>query len=176
MLAPYPTFGEETIDPKAERGMELVKETVRAIRNARVMYHIEPAKWIEAIVIVSEMKPVFESQSEAIKTLARVQPLVILGAGGERPMPGEAKALVLEGAEVFLPLAGIFDLEVEGERLSRELEGSRAELARLEEKLNDEQFLTKAPPHVIERERERLQRHREKLGKLEKQLDELSLR
>jgi len=57
---------------------------------------------------------------------------------------------------VILPMAGMVDLEAERARLKKESEGNQAEIARIEARLKDQSFLSKAPPDVVERERERL--------------------
>jgi valyl-tRNA synthetase len=171
-IAPYPGVDERAFDPEAEEEMELVQELIRSIRNARVEAKVEPSRFIEAIIIADD-KPAVEALALAIGILARARPLTILGADEERPRPDRAKILVLKRAEVFLPLAGMIDIEAERERLAREIEESRAEIARLERKLGQSEFLTKAPAHVIAREQEKLNKHGDKLSRLQQRLAEL---
>jgi len=171
MIAPYPTADEEAVDAEAEKKMELVIEVIRAIRNARAEFKVEPSKWIEALVVAEEAKPAIKCQAQAIETLARVQPLTIIGTKDARP--DRVKTLVLKGAEVILPMAGMIDLEAERARLKKEIEGNQAEIARIEARLKDEKFLSKAPATVIERERERLATHRDRLTRLRERLAEL---
>ncbi|MCK4963976.1 MAG: class I tRNA ligase family protein, partial [Dehalococcoidia bacterium] len=118
MVSPYPAADGEALDEEAEKQMAVVIEIVRAIRNARAEFRVEPARWIEALVAVAETKPAIETQAQAIETLARVRPLTIIGTKDARPVGGEgwesgkkAKMVVLEGAEVILPMAGMVDLE-----------------------------------------------------------------
>ena len=172
MVAPYPTADERAIDAEAENAMEPVIEAIRAIRNARAEFKVEPSKWIEAVVITEE-KPAFESQAQAIQALARVRPLTIAGTEEGAKISGEAKPLVLKGAEVFLPMAGMVDLDAERKRLNREMERTEAEIARLENRLKDKEFLSKAPANIVEKERERLAAHKEKMAKLKQRLAEL---
>ena len=171
-VAPYPSVDERAFDPEAEEEMELVQELIRSIRNARVEAKIEPSRFIEAIII-ADNKPAVEALAPAIGTLARARPLTIFGADEERPRPDRAKILVLKRAEVFLPLAGMIDIEAERERLAREIEESRAEIARLERKLGQGEFLTKAPAHVIAREQDKLAKYWDKLSRLQQRLAEL---
>ncbi len=172
-IAPYPSVDETAFDPEAEEEMELVQELIRSIRNARVEAKVEPSRFIEAIII-ADNKPAVEALAPAIGTLARARPLTIFGADEERPRPDKAKILVLKRAEVFLPLAGMIDIEAERERLAREIEESHAEIARLERKLGQGEFLTKAPAHVIAREQEKLSKHWDKLSRLQQRLAELT--
>ncbi|MBA7677971.1 Valine--tRNA ligase [subsurface metagenome] len=171
MIAPYPAADGMAVDDEAEKRMALVIEVIRAIRNARAEFRVEPSKWIEAVAVVEE-KPTFESQAQAIETLARVRPLAIVSSG-EGTMPTEAKALVLEGAEVILPMAGMVDLDAERERLEREIEATQEQVLRIEARLKDEEFLSRAPANIVARDKERLATNRDKIGRLKQKIAEL---
>jgi len=171
MVCSYP-MDEGIIDPEAERGMELVIEAIRAIRNARAEFGVEPSRWVEAVVIAGEAKPAFDGQAQAIETLARVRPLAIVSSG-EGTTPGEAKVLVLTGAEVILPMAGMVDLEAERKRFSAEMDRIQGDIARLEARLKDEKFISKAPANIVEREEDRLAAHKERLARLKEKLAQL---
>ncbi|GAG44394.1 unnamed protein product, partial [marine sediment metagenome] len=180
MVSPYPTTDDGDgdnredleIDAEAEKQMAVVIDIVRAIRNARAEFRVEPSRWIEALVAAAETKPAIEAQARAIETLARVRPLTIIGMDGTRP--DKAKTIVLEVAEVILPMAGMVDIEAERERLKKESEVTQAEIARLEARLNDENFISKAPPDVVERERKKLATQRDRLMRLGERLSQLS--
>jgi valyl-tRNA synthetase len=175
MASSYPTTDKGTrgkIDTEAEKQMAVVIEIVRSIRNTRAEFKVDPSKWIEAVVAASEAKPAIESQSQAIERLARVNPLTIISTSDGRP--DKVKTIVLNGAEVILPLAGMVDLEAEKARLQKESQGYQAEIARVEARLKDPSFLSKAPPDVVERERERLAAHRDKVERLKAKLADFS--
>ena len=70
--------------------------------------------------------------------------------------PTKAMTAVVEGVELFLPLAGMVDLDLELKRLQKELAILEEERKRLTGKLANEQFVTKAPPAVVEKERKKL--------------------
>ena len=171
MVAPYPVADETALDSGAERDMEVVIEVVRAIRNTRAEFKVEPSKWIEALVAAADARPAIEAQAHAIETLARVRPLTIIGTGDSRP--DKAKTIVLKGAEVVLPMAGMVDLGVERARLEKEIADNAADIARIDARLQDERFLSKAPQHVVEKERERLAVQRDKAVRLRERLAEL---
>ncbi len=157
MIAPYPTADEGAIDAAVEKQMELVIEIIRAIRNERAEFKVEPSKWIEALIVPHDAKSTIESQVCAIEMLARVRPLTIIETKDARP--DKAKTLVLTGAEVIIPMAGMIDLDAERQRLEREIQKNQAEILRLEARLKDEEFLSKAPSHIISRERDRLEEY-----------------
>ncbi len=173
MIAPYPTVDEAAIDPEAEREIESVIEIIRSIRNARAEAKVEPAKFIEALLVAQTSQFPLKDHAAAIKNLARVSPLTILDKDSERMKPDKAKVLVLKDVRIFLPLGGLVDQEAERRRLEKEIESTRAEIERLNLRLRDEQFLSKAPAWVVEKERERLSKHESKLAGLKQQLEEL---
>ncbi|MDY6917454.1 MAG: valine--tRNA ligase [Chloroflexota bacterium] len=172
MIAPYPIGDDTAIDADAERQMNLVIDVVRAIRNERAEFRVEPSKWIEAFVVAHDSRPALEAQAAAIQTLARARPLHLIGPEDARP--DKAKTLVLTGAEVFLPMAGMIDVEAERARLQSEIEQNKADIARFESRLDDEKFASRAPAHIVERERDRLQGCRDRATRLAQRLAELS--
>jgi valyl-tRNA synthetase len=172
MIAPYPTADDALFDSDAERQMAVVIDVVRSIRNARAEFQVEPSKWVEAVVVAGDMRTAIESQAHAIEILARARPLSIVSELDSRP--DRAKTIVLDGAEVILPMAGMVDTGAETERLQREIAEAEDNITRLDSRLNDEKFLSRAPAHVIEKERERLAAHRDKLARLKERLAELS--
>jgi len=100
-----------------------------------------------------------------------VRPFTLIAAGD--PRPERAKTLVLGEAEVILPMAGMVDIGAERQRLKRETEANEADIARLDTRLKDDRFLSKAPSHVVDRERERLQEYLSKAERLRQRLAEL---
>jgi len=166
MIAPYPLAEDEAIDLEAERVMDSVIEIVRAIRNARAQHKVKQANWIEAYVYADELLPGLRAQAEIIEQLARVQPLAILDRRERKPNEGEALVLVLKETEAALPWAGMVDRFAEKQRLTKESEITEARIAQLDARLRDKLFLTKAPSHVIEKEKQRLKMLRDKLERL----------
>jgi len=88
--------------------------------------------------------------------------------------PTDGHTRIVAGAlEAFIPLAGVVDLEAERARIDKEVAGAEAELARVEAKLANSNFLDKAPPDVVEKERRKLQEFTALLGKLRSQRETL---
>ncbi|MBI2909925.1 MAG: valine--tRNA ligase [Chloroflexi bacterium] len=167
-LAPYPVAEEAAFDDGAEREMRLVIDIVRAIRNARAEFNIEPAKPVQAIVVASEAAPGISAQAEAIGILARAKPLDIHSRLSEKPP--RAYFTLAGTAEVYLPVAGLVDIAAERERLAKERAELLDTMARLDAKLANESFTSRAPAQVVERERQRLGEQQEKLSKLGQRL------
>jgi valyl-tRNA synthetase len=116
--------------------------------------------------------PTLEAARPMLEALARVRPLHLVPEGAETPKTAVASA-VLNEAQVVLPLAGLIDLEAERSRLSTQLAEAENEVRRLESKLANEQFRSKAPAEVVAREEERLTAARSRAEGLRGRLSEL---
>ena len=158
IVAAYPQADASMLDEAAESGIGAVIEMVRAIRNLRAEFRIQPNQSLEATVEAPAIGRVIEAEAAAIRTMAQVDPLII--ASGSRPTyrsaSGQVVSLVLAQGTVTVPLGGLVDLAQERARLSKELEQVEGNRARLAARLRDEKFLAKAPGDVVERERQRL--------------------
>ncbi len=173
MTASYPVADNGAIDPEAERAMNSVIEIIRSIRNVRARYKVEAAKQIEAWIYADELLPQISSQAEAIKTLARVNPLAVAPRRERESDVGRAVVLVLKESEVILPWASLVDLSAEEQRLTREREVTEARIAQLDARLGDNDFLAKAPQHVVEKEKQRLTELSDKLERVKMEISQL---
>ena len=173
IVATYPSADKQLINPEADSAMEAIIEIVRAIRNARAEYKVPQTKWIEANIYTDTLSRTATGQSAAIETLARAKPLSILRRD-QRSSEGErALVIVLGESEVVLPWADIVDIEAEKARLEKEISVLEREIARLEGRLGDEAFINKAPAHVVEKERSKLDSYRDKIGRLQQEIAQL---
>jgi len=169
MLMPWPE-PERQRDVEAESDMELIMELVRAVRNARAEYGVDPGRRIAATIAAGQRSELLLSQQEVLVALARLdrERLTILPTLVEQPR--QALALMVDHVECYLPLAGMVDLDAERKRLARELEGVVDLISRTERLLANPGFMTKAPDHVVEREREKLAQSRARQAKLQGRL------
>ena len=173
IIAPYPIADEKAIDPAAERVMDAIIETVRAIRNVRAERNVVASKWVEARVYADDITSDIASKSETIELLSRARPLTVLSRKERTGKDENAVVVVLKETDVVLPLAGMIDLSVEKKRLEDEIANIGNDIARLESRINDAAFTAKAPAAVVEKERGRLQSQRDKLIRLNQELAQL---
>jgi valyl-tRNA synthetase len=173
IVAPWPKASKRWQDKEAERQAETVMNVVRAIRNIRAERGVEPARYVEAYLIADGMREAAEASRLMIETLARVRPLHIVDGAAAAPREQVITA-VLPDVQVVLPLAGLFDVEAERQRLRRQVDDAQAEVARLEAKLANEQFRTRAPAAVVGKEEEKLAAARARLEGLQARLKELA--
>lgn len=163
MISKWPVADENLIDPEAERGMNAIMDSIKAIRNMRAEVNANPGKKIPAIMLVSEdLREVVAHNDSYIKLLGGIDNLELRPLNGEKPE--NAMAAVVTGIEVYLPLAGLIDVEKETQRLSKDLAAMEKDLQRAGGKLNNAGFLAKAPEDVIAKERAK---YEELSGKIE---------
>lgn len=163
MISKWPVADESLVDPEAERGMNAIMDSIKAIRNMRVEVNANPGKKIPAIMLISEdLREVVAHNDSYIKLLGGIDNLELRPLNGEKPE--NAMAAVVTGIEVYLPLAGLIDVEKETQRLSKELAAMEKDLQRAGGKLNNAGFLAKAPEDVIAKERAK---YEELSGKIE---------
>jgi valyl-tRNA synthetase len=164
IIAPYPQPDETLIDAEAERSWTTVMDAIRAVRNVRTEEKVEAKRWIPATVVAGDRAGMYAAQASAIRQLARIDPLTIVEALTEPPT--EAIALILDGAEVYLPREGLVDVEEEKARLRHERARAEEEVARVRARLANEQFVAKAPAAVVAKEREKLAAAEARLAKI----------
>ena len=154
MMAPFPAADPAREDRRAEALAELLMEAVGAIRNIRSENQLHPSATIKVEIICPDLDKAaaLGELSEAIKGLTRSESITI-APDGERPKGSAAQ--ILPDLSVFVPLAGLVDVEAESAKLERERAKLNQELARIQGKLNNEKFLAKAPPEVVAKEREK---------------------
>ncbi len=171
IVAPYPAAMGAWRDREAERTMEALIDAVRAIRNLRAEKKIDPARWVEALIGAEseDLRHAFSARAAVAETLARTRPLLVVHPG-ELPTANVARA-VLEWGSVVLPLAGLVDVAAERARLSRELAGEEANVARIEAQLP--KMRGRAPAPVIAKMEEGLAASQAKIAALRASLDAL---
>jgi len=175
MIAPFPVGDASMIDEESEKRMEAVMEVTRAIRNLRAEIGVSPGKAVDAMILPlkKDAMVALQSVAESIKSLAKVDRLDIV-AGPPSSEHNRFISAHLTMADVYVPLAGLVDIEREVARLRDELAEVERELARCTSKLENEQFMSRAPAHVIEKERRIAQEMTEKGAKLRQRLDMLT--
>jgi valyl-tRNA synthetase len=128
---------------------------------------VESTRWIESKVYTGASKQDTVSRyADAIKSLARTNPVNFIEGEAVEKADENTLVIPLAPATVVIPMASMFDMEAEKKRREKDMEQTQAEVNRLEARLNDQSFLTKAPPAVVEKEKQKLYTLREKLEKL----------
>ena len=172
ILAPWPQPGNT--DEEAEQRVGAFMELVRAIRNARSEYEVEPGRRIAAAIAAGANLPFLKGHAPLLEALAHLDAAQLQIVERLESKPDRALALVVEGYECYLPLASLVDLHRERARLRAELEQISADIARVEAQLANAGFVSKAPEAVVRKVRDKLTSNRELEAKLRERLMALS--
>jgi valyl-tRNA synthetase len=151
MLAPWPThLGLQNAQADAE--MEWVIKFVTEVRSVRAEMNVPAAAKVPLVVVGAsgETKARVAAHEETLKRLARIETINFADAP-----PAGSVQIVLDEATLALPLQGVIDIDAESERLKREIDKVGSEIAQLTAKLANEKFVSRAPEHVVEEQRER---------------------
>jgi len=171
-VATFPEAREEWRDEAVERAMALLQEVVVEVRKIRTENKIPPKARLELWVKSSGPAEAraLAAESSSVKTLAGISTLEFAAAfpAGKRILKGVAGPF-----ELAIPLDETADLAQEKERLERELQKIQADIAKLEAKLGNGDFVSKAPQAVVEENRTRLEGLRDRRDKVEKNLAHL---
>ena len=152
MISKWPEADEALIDDEAERLMGAIMESIKAIRNMRAEVNVPPGKKVPATMLAAaDLKDGIEANADYIHLMGAISELTVLADNAAKPE--NAMAAVVAGIEVYLPLAGLIDVEKENARLNKELAAIDKELSRVEGKLGNAGLLAKAPEAVIEKEK-----------------------
>ncbi|NNF39196.1 MAG: valine--tRNA ligase [Gemmatimonadetes bacterium] len=169
MSAPWPVPDAAHVDEGAETAIEQVQEFVTAVRSLRKEYGVGEGEGVQVVIDAgaSGLAAALDGQEKVLERMARVTALEWGTAPGGAI---GAHAVLRSGADVFLPLEGVVDLEREKDRLRQEIERTAKQLGGTEKKLDNENFVSRAPAEVVEREREKARSQSERLNSLKEKL------
>ncbi|MCD8316687.1 MAG: valine--tRNA ligase, partial [Eggerthellaceae bacterium] len=174
IVASWPEAGELDgyIDDEAEAIIDEVCFIVSAIRSARSRYNISPKTELSAVIKASpDNEALLGEQIPLIKQLARADEITI---SSEAQKPPQSTAMVGSEVEVYTILAGIVDFDAELARLKKEQDKAEKDRAKLEKKLANQGFLTKAAPEIIAKDRAHLEELTGTVARLEASIKDLA--
>ncbi len=157
MHSPWPEYRKEWEFEQAEKEMLFLISVIRGIRNIRGEMNVDPGKEAEIIIVSPDknLRDILKQNRKHLQNLARAYPVCVRSSMYERP--SRAAAAVVSGAEIYMPLEGLIDLDKEVKRLQRELRSISEDLKIVEKKLANRNFLNKAPAEIIEKEKTKKQ-------------------
>jgi len=172
MLRPYPEASGCPQDSKAVDDIEWVKQFILGIRQIRGEMDISPGKKLPVLLqgASDADRQRAESQALLLQRVGRVESVSVLAAG-EQP-PAAATAL-LGDLRLLVPMKGLIDVDAERARLDKRMDKVRADLARTNGKLGNENFVNNAPLEVVTQERERAAEFQKTIAQLTEQLEKL---
>ncbi|OIJ10291.1 valine--tRNA ligase [Anaerobacillus arseniciselenatis] len=171
-VADWPVRNEKFVYPEATKKMNLLKEIIRSVRNTRAELNVPMSKKIE-LIIKSKDSDVLNKLEEGRSYLEKFCNPEQLQIGTDLQAPEKSMSSVLTGVELYLPLAGLLDLDAEIARLEKELKKLDSEVERVQKKLSNQGFVAKAPEKVIEEEKAKEKDYLEKRTTVQARIDEL---
>ncbi len=171
-LAEWPQYEAGYVALPQVDEMELLRNVIRAVRNMRAEANVTMGKKIAMILkpTTAEIQTMFIQNQTYIERFCNTNMLVISLTAAT---PDKAMSSIVTGAEIYLPLAGFIDVEQESARLEKELSLLHDEVRRIENKLANDGFISKAPAHVIQEERMKLADYVDKRNKVDARILEL---
>lgn len=165
MLQPMPAFEEAKVDEAALSDTEWLKQAIVAVRNIRAEMNLSPSKPLEVMLRGASADVVrrVTDNHNFLKTLARLDSLTCLAADEKGPV---SVTKIIDGAELLIPMAGLVDKTAELERLAKEVSKLEIEIGKIEGKLSNEGFVSRAPEAVVAKERERMAEFEQAKAKL----------
>ena len=173
MLADWPVYKEEWNFSAEEEMLAHVKELVKGIRNLRTEMDVPPSRKAK-VFIVSEDKALCETFESMKKTYQNLISASEIDVQSDKAGIGEdAVSVVIPGAVVYMPLEDLVDMEKEKERLLKEEERLKKELARSHGMLNNEKFVSKAPAAKIQEEKDKLAKYEQMMATVQERLAQM---
>ena len=164
IISSWPIVDERWVDETAEPQMELLKGVISSVRTIRAQMNVPPNKYADMVVHCNpKQKSILNSYSKIICSLARIDKITTSG-GGNKPL--NSATSIVDGMEIFIPLEGLIDFDLERNRLQKRIDEIESHLEVLSQKLNKKDFLNRAPENVVKREKEKREEMSEELNKM----------
>ncbi len=167
VISSWPEFDASLTFADEAAQMEQIMEALKAVRNQRSEMNIPPSKKAK-VYIKTDQPSVFAQGTGFFEKLAGASEAIV--ADESFTPPQNAVSCVVPGAQIFMPLDDLVDKEKELARLTKEKDRLLGEIKRVEGKLNNQGFIAKAPEKVVEEERQKGEKYREMLAKVEENM------
>ena len=172
MLQKWPEYEEGLVFAEDEQKMQGVMEIIRSIRNLRSEMNVAPSKRTRLMLLPAEgWAETLRGGDGYFRRLAGAEQVEILTDRNE--MTEKTVSAVITAGELFIPLGDLVDVEKEVARLTKELENLKKETARSEGMLKNPGFLSKAPAHLVQAEKDKLEAAKVKAAALLNRIAEL---
>ena len=161
----WPSYKNEELYPEETKKLEMAMEIIRAVRNIRAEVEVPPSKKLSLVILsYGTAMETARSGERYIKKLANITNISFIE--DKEDIPEDSMSSVTGGAEIFIPSDDLIDYDEETARLTKEKNRLKSEVQRVEKKLADPGFVSKAPKEVISKEKEKLTKYVSMLDKV----------
>ena len=170
MMSKWPEYREDWDFPQAENIVEHLKRLATGVRNVRAEMNVPAGRKIKIYVVSEDQKlrEGFELLKDAVLRLANVSEFIV--QKDKDGIAEDAMSVVIPDATAYLPLEDMIDFEQELERLTKEEERLKKEIARSNGMLNNEKFVSKAPEAKVQEERDKLEKYEQMMAQVQERL------
>jgi valyl-tRNA synthetase len=154
IMARWPEVDERYIDDNVETSMNILMDLVRGVRETRKQYEVDAGLKIRAVAAPNTQRDNLTQYGYFFERLCNVKEVELLPEGATAP--ADSASVVVADATLYLPLAGMVDVEKECARLVSEREKLAEQIERSQKMLDNENFVNRARPDVVQRERDKL--------------------
>jgi len=167
----WPEVNFTRINNDVEDEVQIVMDVITAVRNIRASLNVSPGKEANITIRGNEYKCNMLLENENyLKRLAKIDKIE---SGKTIEKPPQSATAVIQGLELFVPLAGLIDLSKEIDRLEKQIQDMKGRLNAVTKKLDNNNFVERAPENVISHERNKMQTYQSDLAKLQQNLEAL---
>lgn len=171
IVSPWPEWSEKNIQLNDIRDMAILQEIISSLRSIRSRMNVPPSKEADLFVRCSKEQSAFIDQyTSLIQSLAKV---THIKSGEKIDKPNPSATAVVKGMELYLPLGGLIDLDKEKARLEKRKMDIEKLLMGIQGKLNNENFVNRAPQHIVDHEKSKLNDLTDELKKVQDNLEML---
>lgn len=169
MVAEYPRYNAKYAYKKEAKAFEGIMDIIKSVRNVRTEVGCPASKKVD-LYMVTEAKRFIHNNESAVLKLANLSAINFVA---DASALGKTVSAVCELGQLYIPLGELVDLDKEKERLEAELERVISEIARADGKLQNHNFVSKAPAKLVEQEREKLNKFLDRKARIEQQIQDL---
>lgn len=169
MLSQFPVVDETQINPEVVNSFKYIQGVISSLRNIKAEMGISPAKEVKVVIKTSDENELktLEDNYLFITKLAKIEEMTY---GKDVAKPDQSGFRVTGNSEVYMILTGLLNVEAEIKKITEQIEKVQKDLDKVNAKLADERFTSKAPAHILERERRIQKEYQDKMDKLTENL------
>ena len=169
IITSWPSVDKKWINRSSDDEMEILKNLISSVRTIRSQMNVPPNKLCNMIVKCNtKQKSILNSYSLIIKSLAKIDNIEMTE---DAKKPSQSATAIVDNMEIFIPLDGIIDFDIEKDRLQKRINELKIHLVNVKKKLENKDFLNRAPENVIRHEKEKKENMILELDKITKNLE-----